>query len=872
MTRPNLIISSRLFSDTGAAPILDTSALDSFVPSFADEIDALNTPGNPTSAALDADPTSLRSNEVIWGNTTNGAILTGSGLTQISNLAQFESDLANGIATGAFDTLRIFSGGQNILSLSFAPNALTLSSGTQSLALRGVLPTSFQDIFNFITQLGNVADGIDLAAAAQILRDFDLEGLRITDGGLTLFDLTLDNSGLRITTAGAEFRIDGTLPANNLGDIVDLLSELNGFDQTAAGLSSLAQLPGVAITDISLTDASGARLIRLSGPVAELDPLFANVVIEGTPGNDRDILVSDLGFGVNGIVLQLGAGNDSASLVGSRFGVEDANGAPVVINAGAGFDTVTITDFYSAIVAVDFSAQSLSGRQLVDQFNYDVRIVDVEEVLINTFQRAVLLGDGAANTATPGAVFGLFEFYGGGGTDILNLTQVRHPGTGEIGLSLSDLAGFTATYGGNNAIAFTHSDLAVTFVLGDVERVRLTDREITLTEALSQSSDIVRFTIGTSGNDSLKGDLGADVILGQSGSDYLYGDGIQANLTGAVAGQVYRMYQATLDRAPDAVGYEGWVTQLYEGRVALANFPNGFVNSGEFQRSYGGLDNAGFVELLYQNVLDRASDAGGRQGWLDAMASGTSRAGVVLGFSESAEFKRDTAAASASFALSQSEAHWTDDVYRVYRATLDRDPDMVGFGGWIELLGSGTGYQTMIGGFTNSREFKTTYGALDDAGFVELLYQNVLDRASDAGGRQGWLDFLDAGGTRAGVVEGFAQSGEFRLDTAADLTAWVKAQGTHDDIYAGAGGNTLMGGILQDRFVFEAGQPGGNTIADFEVWDSLRMNGFGYGDYGAFASHLTQSGADLVFADQGTTITLANTLMADLSADQVDLF
>ena len=38
------------------------------------------------------------------------------------------------------------------------------------------------------------------------------------------------------------------------------------------------------------------------------------------------------------------------------------------------------------------------------------------------------------------------------------------------------------------------------------------------------------------------------MLLGQSGADYLYGDGIQANLTGDVAGQVYRMYRATLDR------------------------------------------------------------------------------------------------------------------------------------------------------------------------------------------------------------------------------------------------------------------------------------------------------------------------------------
>ncbi len=53
----------------------------------------------------------------------------------------------------------------------------------------------------------------------------------------------------------------------------------------------------------------------------------------------------------------------------------------------------------------------------------------------------------------------------------------------------------------------------------------------------------------------------------------------------------------------------------------------------------------------------------------------------------------------------------------------------------------------MANGFIGSPEFSSTYGALNNSQFVELMYTNVLHRPSDAG-RQTWLDLLNNGGTR----------------------------------------------------------------------------------------------------------------------------
>ena len=372
---------------------------------------------------------------------------------------------------------------------------------------------------------------------------------------------------------------------------------------------------------------------------------------------------------------------------------------------------------------------------------------------------------------------------------------------------------------------------------------------------------------GSGYDDRMSGTTVANEFQGRDGDDALYGDGIQANLTGAVAGQVYRMYQATLDRAPDAAGYEGWVTGLFEGTLGLDQMARGFVNSPEFKATYGSLDNSGFVELLYQNVLGRAADAGGLQGWLDAMAAGTTREGVVIGFSQSNEFKLSTGQASADFAMSQSEMVWTDEIYRVYRATLDRDPDVAGFLGWAELLGSGTGFDTMIGGFVNSPEFKATYGNLDNAGFVELLYQNVLDRSADAGGLQGWLDAMDAGTSRAGVVRGFSQSSEFQLGTAAELKAWVQAQGTHDVLNGGGGANILSGGLLQDQFIFEAGESSTTKIMDFEWWDVVQLNGFAINSFADFQNRLEAGSTGLIFEAEGVSILFDNVVV--IAEDQV---
>ncbi|WP_299031809.1 DUF4214 domain-containing protein [uncultured Sulfitobacter sp.] len=383
--------------------------------------------------------------------------------------------------------------------------------------------------------------------------------------------------------------------------------------------------------------------------------------------------------------------------------------------------------------------------------------------------------------------------------------------------------------------------------------------------------------IGTTGRDMILGAEGADTIAGSSGADTIHGGSGNDMLIGGIfdaefdplAATVYRLYRATLDRAPDAGGHRGWIDILSQGQRDLRDVAGGFVNSGEFARTYGATSDAGFVTLLYNNVLDRAPDAGGLRGWTDVLANGASRAQVVVGFSESAEFKASTAAGAVKLSFEGYRNDWLDDVYRLYRATLDRDPDQAGLEGWAGRLAGGDAIAQVAGGFTGSREFREVYGDLGDRAFVQLLYRNVLERGADAGGLSGWLDVLAGGASRGDVVAGFSQSREFSANTAPAVAAWVRAQGWEDVLEGGSGANVLFGGMWADSFVFQVAQGGSHTVVDLESWDQLCFEDFGYEDAADVRAHLRQDGDDVVFTDQGVEVRLMDTDLAFLRDDNL---
>ncbi len=368
---------------------------------------------------------------------------------------------------------------------------------------------------------------------------------------------------------------------------------------------------------------------------------------------------------------------------------------------------------------------------------------------------------------------------------------------------------------------------------------------------------------GGRGDDTIAGGQDVDVLIGDNGADFLIGDYLENSLD-ATGARIFRVYRATLDRAPDNTGYENWSARLDSGEMTLLEVIEGFVRSPEFQATYGALDNAAFVTLLYNNVLERSPDDPGLGNWVARLDAGMSRAQVVRGFSESAEFKEDTNDAASVFAAADALiSNQLDDVFRLYQATLDRVPDLTGLENWATRLENGAAYVTVANGFVASVEFQSTYGALDNEAFVTQLYQNVLGRAPDATGLSNWTQRLEDGMSRAAVVQGFAQAPEFVANTEnAFMTFMRSIEG--DTFEGGEGDDRQLGSFRADHFVFDAADAGRDRVLQIDPWDTIELTGFGYQSRSEALAQFSEVGRDTVFTDGAVSVAFANSTLESL--------
>ncbi|WP_299417847.1 DUF4214 domain-containing protein [uncultured Sulfitobacter sp.] len=409
---------------------------------------------------------------------------------------------------------------------------------------------------------------------------------------------------------------------------------------------------------------------------------------------------------------------------------------------------------------------------------------------------------------------------------------------------------------------------------------------IPVTSLGTSSDDLIIGTIqaeeilGLEGADTISGGGSTDILSGGEGGDHLYGDGFELRYALPEANQVFRLYQATFNRTPDEMGHKHWTSELFTGNRTLAEVRDGFVGSKEFQNTYSALTNADFVKQMYINVLDRDFDQGEVSqteidNWTNRITDTFTRADVVNGFAESQQLINKTTEAANKLGVNSNPAIWSDDVYRLYQATLDREPDAAGFTGWLGRLANGEALVDIIPGFTNSQEFQNAYGSLDDPeDFVKLLYNNVLGRDFDAGEVSqdevtGWTSQLSDTFTSANLVNGFSQSQEFANKTASDVKGWIRAQGVDDKINGGADSNVLAGGAMADIFMFDQEDGASNKVVDLEAWDYLSFSGFGYDTAADARSHLTQSAGNVIFEDQGTVITFERYQLNNVTDDMI---
>ena len=233
--------------------------------------------------------------------------------------------------------------------------------------------------------------------------------------------------------------------------------------------------------------------------------------------------------------------------------------------------------------------------------------------------------------------------------------------------------------------------------------------------------------------------------------------------TPSVSGFVDRLYNILLGRSAEPEGLSDWTNKLSTGVSTSAEIVYGIAGSPEFNNR--GLSNEEVVEKMYEAMLGRASDEGGKANWVNCLNSGMTVTGIVNGFSGSQEFANICAQYGIQAgAITSCEARDINNgltlfVSRMYTKALGRPYDVSGLNDWTNRYITGTAKVSDIAyGFIFSQEFLSK--GLNDSDYVDTLYRTFFDREPDNGGKSDWLGKLKNGSSREDVLNGFLGSQE----------------------------------------------------------------------------------------------------------------
>jgi hypothetical protein len=179
-------------------------------------------------------------------------------------------------------------------------------------------------------------------------------------------------------------------------------------------------------------------------------------------------------------------------------------------------------------------------------------------------------------------------------------------------------------------------------------------------------------------------------------------------------------YVRFLGRAPDAIGFQNWVGALVQG-MAPETVEAGFVASPEYFLDHGN-NNTDWLTGLYFDLLSRAPDSGGLNGWLNAMAGGTTPTQVALAF---------------SFGQERQTIVITQD----YLFFLQRAPEAGAISYWLGQLQQGDNRADVASKIVGSDEFFIRQGS-DNTNFIIAAYQDVLQRTPTVSEISFWLQFM----------------------------------------------------------------------------------------------------------------------------------
>lgn len=217
---------------------------------------------------------------------------------------------------------------------------------------------------------------------------------------------------------------------------------------------------------------------------------------------------------------------------------------------------------------------------------------------------------------------------------------------------------------------------------------------ISLADAAQQ-----RNLVAGDGNDRLIGNAADNLIMGGRGNNNIDGGG-GADIAAYIGDR--SMYR--VEKADD--GFRVVSTVLSGGGTDSVKNVEFMKFGSVVMPVLSALDQTIEVASFYDALFNRAPDADGLEAWIDALiANGLSEKQIAIKFTQAAE---------GGIGAASSEAF----VAQLYRAALDRAPDLSGLDGWVRLLDAGQADRgDVLTAFVKSAEYQ--------AHAINLVAQNV---------------------------------------------------------------------------------------------------------------------------------------------------
>ncbi len=277
--------------------------------------------------------------------------------------------------------------------------------------------------------------------------------------------------------------------------------------------------------------------------------------------------------------------------------------------------------------------------------------------------------------------------------------------------------------------------------------------------------------------DGISGNVDVDFEMNWS---YVYANAIDA----AAIDYVNRLYNVALGREADQAGLIHHVVNLANGKSA-AMIARDFLLSSEFLSN--GYSEERTIEIAYEVMLDRAASSDEVLSWMGLYDENMTFDAVVYGISNSQEWRHNCGSWGVSSTPAVPE-HGRDKSYavtsyvnRLYKMVLGRNADLDGLDVQCDALVNGGSAAQTADAFFNSQEFKNI--GYDISTQVELVYNTMLNRASDDAGKAVWMSHLEAGMSVRSIVYNLVNSEEFK----ARCSEWGVTPGSSvavDNLYA----------------------------------------------------------------------------------------